>query len=188
MKAFILLLTLAISTVGCASVEHTQKLQQPTNKVLIAGVGDVILKVNSEKDLPNVFGKADLYGRKTPTGTTTIQYKGISNGIAHFVRRTISIETNATTMNSSPLVVNNTTTSNHSGNIGGVLYNGTTTTSAPPTVVMPNTPQAQYFPQQDVNINISLKDSNKEIIAEGYKIQILNANQTSVSYSIDELK
>ncbi|MBC7102438.1 MAG: hypothetical protein H5U13_04320 [Parvibaculum sp.] len=90
---------------ACAPVEHTAKITQPVDQVLYAGIGDSIITINTEKSLPNAFGQADVFGRTTPTGMITVQYLGSEGKVARFVRRAVDINTGATTMNSSPIVI-----------------------------------------------------------------------------------
>jgi hypothetical protein len=89
---------------GCADVqERSHIVGGRTGKPLIASVGDTVLRVSREKNLPNIAGKADIFGRTTPTGVETVQYLGTKDGRAFFKRRTVNVETGATTMNSTPL-------------------------------------------------------------------------------------
>jgi hypothetical protein len=73
---FLLLLLLC----GCASIETKTSLSQRVGEELSAGVGDAVIRLNSEKNLPNVFGKSDVFGRTTPTGITTVVYAGVFGG------------------------------------------------------------------------------------------------------------
>jgi hypothetical protein len=170
--------------VGCAPVQQTANLSQPTNTQLVAGVGDTVLSVSKEKNLPNAFGASDIFGRKTPTGKTTVQYMGTRNGHAIFRRHSIDIETGATTMNSTPLVIQNSQTTTHSGMVGGMMYNGTSTTSLPPTVIPANPPQAQVLDQGNVEITVDLKKGPKQLIVEGKTLTIESADNTKLVYSI----
>ena len=71
---------------GCASVSHSSSIAQPIDRELVVGAGDVIAKITTEKSLPNAFGKADIFGRTTPTGVTTVIYEGVKDGKAYFSR------------------------------------------------------------------------------------------------------
>jgi len=103
---------------GCADVqERSHIVGGRTGTPLTAGVGDTVLRVSHEKNLPNIVGKADIFGRTTPTGVETVQYLGVKDGRAFFERRTVNVETGATTMNSTPLVIPNTATTTHSGSV-----------------------------------------------------------------------
>jgi hypothetical protein len=103
---------------GCADVqERSHIVRGRAGTPLMASVGDTVLRVAREKNLPNIVGKADIFGRTTPTGVETVQYLGVRDGRAFFKRRTVNVETGATTMNSTPIIVPNTATTTHSGSI-----------------------------------------------------------------------
>ncbi len=65
---------------GCAKIEHKQLLAEPIGRDLTVPVGGTIATMNKQKDLPNVFGKADIYGRKVDIGFTKLVYEGPSAG------------------------------------------------------------------------------------------------------------
>src|SRR4029077_8394140 len=146
---FAVILTLLLS--GCADVqERSHIVGGGTGTPLTASVGDTVLRVSREKNLPNIVGKSDIFGRKTPTGVDTVQYLGVRDGRAIFKRRSVNVETGATTMNSTALVVPNTSTTTHSGSVnvygsrGGYAsgsYSGTSTTVGPPTVIPAHPPE-----------------------------------------------
>jgi hypothetical protein len=95
---------LALLLCGCADVqERSHIVGGRTGTQLTASVGDTVLRVSREKNLPNVVGKADIFERTTPTGVETVQYVGTRDGRAFFKRRSVNVETGATTMNSTPL-------------------------------------------------------------------------------------
>ena len=77
MKQKIILLLMATLIAGCASIEHTSTTEQPTGKTIIAGVGDVVLRVNKQRNLENVFGNADIFGRKTNEGFVELRFAGV---------------------------------------------------------------------------------------------------------------
>src|SRR5258705_13449664 len=88
---------------GCTDVqERSHIVGGRTGTPLTASVGDTVLRVSREKNLPNIVGKSDILGRKTPTGVDTGQYMGVKDGRAFFKRRSVNVENGATTMNSTP--------------------------------------------------------------------------------------
>ena len=94
---------LALFLCGCSDVqERSHIVGGRTGTPLTASVGDTVLRVSREKNLPNIAWKADMFGRTTPTGVETVQYMGVKDGRAFFKRRTVDVETGATTMNSTP--------------------------------------------------------------------------------------
>ena len=56
-----LLVVLALA--GCSPVEKRVVLDQAQSVELVAGIGDVMLRADVKEDLPNLWGRADLYGR-----------------------------------------------------------------------------------------------------------------------------
>lgn len=78
MKKLICLLVLVMVVSGCATIRDYNKLQQPESSVLTASIGSTIFRVNKSQDLPNVFGKADLWGGKVDKGFTELKLKGIT--------------------------------------------------------------------------------------------------------------
>lgn len=173
-----------IITAGCANIEHSNFLDREIEVTHKAGVGDTIVRIKSEKSLPNAFGKADLYGRTTPTGITAITYQGINNGDAVFARQSIDIETRATTMNSTPIVIPNYTTTTHTGMVGGYAYSGQSTTYGGSTVIPPNTPDPVVSERPVTTIRIKPPDY---FIAERHRIEILSADHRSVEYRIRQI-
>ncbi|MCH8173308.1 MAG: hypothetical protein IIA70_08400 [Proteobacteria bacterium] len=184
----VLLLIFAVLISACSQIEQSSKIFQPTETRLIAGVGDTVVNIEKEKNLPNVFGKADIFGRKTPTGRITIIYLGVNDGKAVFLRRWTDIETGATTMNSTPIIVQNSQTTRHSGTIGGVRYSGTSVTDSGPVVIPPNTPEAKVIDQGGMQIFVELNDGSGEFFVEGRTIKIENADSSHVVYFIWENK
>jgi hypothetical protein len=170
--------------VSCAPVQQLSHLSQPTNTQLVAGVGDTVLNISKEKNLPNAFGASDIFGRKTPTGMTTVQYLGIRNNKAIFKRKSIVVETGATTMNSTPLIIQNSSTTTHSGMVGGTMYSGTSTTALPPTVIPAQTPQAQVLDQGTMEVSVDLNKKKRELIVDGKTIVIEKADNNKLVYSI----
>jgi len=47
---------------GCATIESYETLEQPTGSTLKTHINGKIFKVKRTSDLPNAFGKADLWG------------------------------------------------------------------------------------------------------------------------------
>jgi hypothetical protein len=68
-------LLLAVLT-GCGTIKHYENLAQLTGRDLETYVGRAIFKLTRTCDLPNVFGKADIYGGKVFRGYTEVRYQG----------------------------------------------------------------------------------------------------------------
>tara|TARA_R110002110_G_scaffold284800_6_gene498862 strand:- start:2312 stop:2845 length:534 start_codon:yes stop_codon:yes gene_type:complete len=174
---------MAIQLQACAPIEHTVTIAQSVDQLLKAGIGDSIITVNTAKSLPNAFGQADIFGRTTPTGMITVQYLGSDGTTAKFIRRAVDIDTGATTMNSSAVIIPNTQTTTTSGFVGTTPVTATSTTYMPPTVIPANPPRAQVLPQADVVFQIDLLQE-REFIVGGKQIEVIDVTPTSISYRI----
>lgn len=182
----VLMLFTLIGLSACGSIEQKSSIGQPLGEARMSGVGDVVLRVTTEKNLPNAFGKADVFGRTTPSGVTTVVYEGMQNGRAIFMRRSVDIDSRATTMNSSPVMISNKSNTTHSGNLGGTPYSGRSTTNGPTYMIPSNIPEPVYFER---NKNIIAVDATKlpqGFVVEGVMIKILSAEPLAVRYMLDK--
>jgi hypothetical protein len=92
------ILALAIFLAGCAPVQMRSQVDRPASESY-ASTGDIVLRVNRMDDLPNVFGRADLFGRTRDRGFTEVRYLGLNaSGMPVFRRRDVDIMTDETTM------------------------------------------------------------------------------------------
>ena len=72
-----ILLLSFLTLIGCANIEHTTKVSQKVGQSQFAGVGDIVLSIERERNLKNAFGKSDIFGRKTKEGYTEIRFAGV---------------------------------------------------------------------------------------------------------------
>lgn len=98
MRAGTILVMLALLA-ACAPTQ-TSKMSQEAGKRLEAKPGDTVLSIVRERSLPSelIDGVGDLLGRRTMSGLTTLQYRGVENGKAVFKRRSVDMESAATDM------------------------------------------------------------------------------------------
>jgi hypothetical protein len=165
-----------------------------TGTQLTASVGDTVLRVSREKNLPNIAGKADIFGRTTPTGVETVQYLGVKDGMAIFRRRTVDVETGATTMNSTPLIIPNTATTTSSGSVniygpsgyGHGSYTGTSTTSLPPTVIPARPPAPMVMDEGSLLLSVDLSRKPAQLTVAGKTLIVLQADNSRLLYVLSE--
>lgn len=170
---------------GCASIEHRTSVAVPVGVEKAAGVGDVVFKATAEKSLPNAFGRADVFGRTTPTGLTTVIYEGLRGEKVVFSRASTDIDTGATTMNSSSIVIDRSSTTMASGFVGGQAFSGSATTSSTPILLPPATPRARITERSRNQIELDARELPKTILVEGHRIRVLAADSLSVRYIIE---
>ena len=83
---------------GCAPVQMRSQMDRPTGEAYVSA-GDIVLRVQRAEDLPNIYGRADLFGRTRDRGFTEVRYMGLNAaGAPLFRRRDVDIVTNETTM------------------------------------------------------------------------------------------
>lgn len=94
--AWVAAFTLTLS--ACAPVETRYDLSRRSGESY-ASVGDIVLRVSKLEDLPNMFGRADLFGRTRERGFVEIRYVGLgAAGHPVFRRRDVDIISTETTM------------------------------------------------------------------------------------------
>lgn len=188
MRIAMLALGLVMLTVaGCGGIKTTQQVAQPENQTLMAGIGDTILEVEKRESMPNVTGNADIFGRTRPTGRVIVTYLGVEQGRAAFQRQNISIQSNATTMNSTPLVVPQNSTTNFSATGGGAYVTGTATTSRPPVVLPPSGSATQVVGNNRIVYYLDLSETS-ELLVEGRRILIEGAEPHAIRYRITSVR
>src|SRR5262245_4687009 len=76
LRFVITLAVTALAVAGCAQVQQRQQLAEPVGAVMRTPVGGTIATIAKERDLPNAFGRADIYGRTVDAGFTRLIYRG----------------------------------------------------------------------------------------------------------------
>jgi len=188
-------LAILIVLAGCATIEHYETPKQAIGKTLSAGIGDVVLRIDKSRDLTNVAGKADLWGRKTNEGHTEVRYLGAeSDGTLVFSRRDVDIVSNETTVTRMGFVpVPTYSTTNSSGTMRGSVgqtpvqgnYTGTSTTTGvgyvpvagASTIVVPNG-----------EIPIRVAPGRQLVRVSGYVVKILQADGAGLEYQVEGLQ
>jgi len=59
--------------ISCATIQDYRLLSHPTGEELRASVGSTLFRLDKQSDLPNVVGKADVYGGKVNRGYTEVK-------------------------------------------------------------------------------------------------------------------
>ena len=172
---YYLLVTVIISVLaldGCGQIEQRHVLDKQKDTEITSGVGDLILRVSVKESLPNIYGKADIFGRTRERGFSEIRYMGMAHEMLVFRRRDVDIFTNETTISRSG-VATSVINVQPAGD-GVVAYGvGTRPTSASIAVVPPDTVEFTLDPRQ-----------SRIVTMRGHKIEIIEATPTSIRYII----
>ena len=178
----------AIILSGCASIDHTTQAVQATGEPKLAGPGDLVLRIERERNLENAFGGADIFGRKTKEGFTELHFAGVEpGGEVVFYRKDVQILTNETTMSRTPLA---TTTGSATTNLSGTAntygnttqLNGTASTSYSSTTVMPQTAYHVVVPSDTVAIRLA--PAERRLVVSGYIVEVLSASNNALEYRV----
>jgi hypothetical protein len=146
-------------------------------------VGDVVLRVEGRESMPNAFGRADLFGRTRPTGFTTIQYGGMQGDKIVLLRGGLVTQSDATTMNSTPLLVPTQQQTMMTGSVGSMPV-AATATSTGVTYVPPSGSTSVSSAQPTIPIIVDWH-INPRVPAAGRVIVIETATPTSLTYRIE---
>lgn len=99
-------LVVGIALIGCAPIRQYEEPQQSLGRPLSTFIGGVVFRVDRSESLPNIFGRADLYGRTRDRGFLEIRYQGMADDGTLLLRVVdINIQTNETTMSRTPMRV-----------------------------------------------------------------------------------
>ena len=182
-------LTVALFSISsCGDIQQTSTVKTEGMQVgrqLVAVPGDAVLKVIKQESLPNAFGGADIFGRKRPSGTTSLIFVGGNGSIANFVRRDVDIQSDKTTMNSTPIILQNSSETHYSGNIGMTRYSGTATTRSTPIFLPPNTPADMISGVREIQISVPTAKGRNSISIGGRTLIVMSATSNQLTYALN---
>jgi hypothetical protein len=189
MNRLVMTLFLSLSVGACATLEHSTKAEQPIDKQIICGIGDVILKIDKRRNLENAFGKADVFGRKTNEGYSEVRFAGVEpNGEVVLYRKDVAIMTNETTMSrtlpfsTTTGVARSTLSGNYSGTTNTGNISGTSQANISSIAVAPAKDYHIVVPAETIPIRVSPGENRVPI--EGHLIEIIKATPVSLEYRI----
>lgn len=157
---------------GCATIQHTESLATGSSSG-VAGPGDLVARINKQRDLENIAGRADIWGRKTDEGYTELRFGGTdTQGDAILFRTDTNIVTNETTMSRSPF-----STTFAQANGSGSQVNAVATT------IHPTSDYHALMPAGAIQIVVP--KGTDSIPFEGHIVHIMAVSPTSLSHRID---
>ena len=174
---------LSVLLASFASIQHQTIVSTPVAQSLTAGVGDVVLRAENRESMPNAFGRADLFGRTRPAGFTIIQYGGMQGNSVVLLRGGVITQSDATTMNSTPLIVPTQQQTMINGNVGNAPVSATETTTGL-TYIPPSGSSSVHSTQPTIPIVVAWR-TNPRVPAAGKVIVIEGATPTSLVYRIE---
>lgn len=196
-KFFLIISFLVVSS--CATIEEYEKLTQQTNTLLSTSVNGVIFKINKEKDLPNAFGRKDIYGGKVDQGEKVLRYMGLNTDGNMVLRLTdIDIKSNEnvfTRYNIPRVITSNNTSSTPQMSGGWISGQGQTvqpqvnqtTINNNNTVVISDAPEAniERLPPNVYQFEFNYKEN--KLLDLGYiKVEFQEVTPYVIRYILDE--
>lgn len=189
MMRLLLVVSAITLMVACSPIQRHEAVQQPAERELVAGVGDVVLRIDQSRDLENIFGRADLYGRKTKEGFIEVRYLGFTrSGKAAFVRQDVAIHSNETTLTrQGGLIIPNTyqSTTTTTGMVGSVPVTGVSQTTGTAGVTVVPVPPAETIVLPPNSIFIEVDPINeRSLVVGGRIIHIQSAQPGQLIYRV----
>lgn len=185
---FWLAATLIAMLTGCGSIERSASTQQVLGRALLAGPGDVVLRIDRERSLTNVVGKADVWGRKTSEGFSEVRFAGVEpDGQVVLYRKDVQVMSNETTLTRTPMSFTsgsaNATASGTVATSGGTTqFLGTSRAVGSTTTI--SSGSAYHIAIPSDTIAIRLGPNERRVPISGYLVEILSANPNSIEYRV----
>src|SRR5882672_6428379 len=173
----------ASALAACGSIEQQSALARPAvpGKAYVAGVGDTVMDLKQTQSLPNVVGKADIFGRTRDAGRVVVRFVGLESNQALFVRQDVVIQSNETTMSRAPVLLPNYQTSTASGTVGTIPVSATRTTLG--TTYIPPSPSSSY-PMQAGEVQLAAPIGGS-VLVEGQRLRVLRTIEGGIEYSVN---
>ena len=145
-------------------------------------VGGTIATIVKDRDLPNAFGRADMYGRTVDAGFTRIIYRGRdADGSVLVEQINVDVQSNASTMTRAPVVYHGwTQPAVASSRERGVAFGTSRTVSvASPAdqVAMPLPGSAQFSIPKQRSLTLPTGQTVEFISAERHELIFRIVNQ-----------
>jgi hypothetical protein len=173
----------ALAAASCSPIEQQATLARPAvaGRAYIAGVGDTVLDLKQTQSLPNVAGKADIFGRTRDAGRVIVRFVGLEGNQAVFVRQDVVIQSNETTISQAPLLLPNYRTSTVGGTVGTIPVSATRTTIG--TTYIPPSSSSSY-PMQAGQIQLAAPIGGS-VLVEGQRLRVLRTIEGGIEYSVN---
>ena len=156
---------------ACSSIQHYQYSSHSYGVLHQAFIGEELYRIHRERDLPNVFGRADVWGGKVNEGMSELRFMGLTDeGEIIFGVTEIDILSNESVFTRYGVGQSNTTI-NPQG-----TQAVTTHIPAPEADVMhlPSTVQITFDPAREV------------LILRDVSVEIVEVQDSMVSYILHE--
>lgn len=184
---FITVGLLALLLTACGASLQTYKTYSTAVEVeQTISIGSELYRITKERDLPNAFGKADIFGGKVNAGYKELRFVGLTeDGKIIFRLTDIDIESNETTMSrygSSSTTVNSNTTANATV-IGDSAYGSANTYS---TIQHYEKPQSTVTQLPPNTVEFLFNPDEKHLNLGDVTIEVKQVTNYSISYVLHQ--
>ena len=168
-----LVLLFAVAVSGCAQIQTHEHLDRETGAQYSTTINDEIFRIHKSKDLPNAFGKADVFGGKTDAGTTELRFMGLTEeGQIIFRLTDVDVLTNESTMSRYG--------SSHS------TINATSPYSA--TVQTYHKPEATSRQLPPNTVEFLFDPADEKLTLKGLEVRVLSVSSYEITYFLSDTR
>ncbi|MEH6348366.1 MAG: hypothetical protein V7785_24945 [Bermanella sp.] len=182
MRIIITISVMFFLTACGATIQTHESYSKPVGVEQSASIGTELYRVKKQRDLPNAFGKADIFGGKVDAGYTELRFMGLTpEGLTIFRLTDIDIESNETTMSrygSSTTVVKSNTAANAS--VSNNYAYGTANTNT--TISHYEKPKATETQLPLNTVEFVFNPGEKILKLEGVSVEVKQVTQYLITY------
>ncbi len=182
MRIYLILISLLL-LFSCAPIKHYEIMSKKTGIVHTVSIGSELYRIKKERDLPNVFGKADIHGGKIEEGLTELRFMGIADdGKIMFRLTDIDIQSNETVFTRYGA---NRTTINTNANANVSVYGNSAFGSGNANTVITehDKPEAQITKLPNT-VDFVFDPKDKYLKLEDITVEVIDATKYSLSYTL----
>ncbi len=183
MRFYMMVVASSALLAGCAPIEHTQAIVEPAGQVRTVPVGGAVASINKQKNLPNVFGASDIYGRRVDTGYIKIVYHGVTRDGGILLRQTdVDIHSNASVLTRMPSTYSEASSASIHGNASGGQATVTGSAHGSTFAMAPHAETNVVLPP---NVTEFVVPKGKTLtLSTGQVVEFIEAESHQVSYRI----
>ena len=178
-----LAMIVSIALSACAPIQNKQQLVDATDHPKSVPIGGAIATISKQKNLPNVFGAADIWGRKVDTGFLKLTYSGVSSDGGVILDQTdVDVVSNASVFTRMPSTYSSQSTASISSSGGAVYGQGNASAFA----MAPHAESNIVLPPNVTRFTVP--KGRTLSLSTGEVVEFLNAEPHQVTFRIIDTK
>jgi hypothetical protein len=169
---------------ACSPLQSYETFSKEAETEYTVSIGKEVYRVKRERDLPNAFGNADIYGGKIDTGYTELRFAGLTaEGNVIFRLMDIEMDSNETTMSrygSDTSTITSTVDSSPQSN--NPYYVGPNTDTINSTVTTHHRPQSSATQLPPNTVEFIFNPNEKVLKLDNVSVELTKVTSYSISY------